>query len=92
MDTAVLLAALKVDLGITGDRFNERLTDRLNEAQAALTAQGITLADTVADRDLVVMYAAWLWRDRVTGAPMPRMVAQARNNRLFGEKMREAST
>jgi hypothetical protein len=34
------------------------------------------------------MYAAWLWRDRVTGAPMPRMLVTARNNRLFGQKAR----
>ena len=38
------------------------------------------------------MYAAWLWRDRVTGAPMPRMLTVARNNRLFGQKAAEAAT
>lgn len=88
MDMQLLLTALKTDLGITSERFDERLCDRLCEAQTELTAQGIVLEDTTADRDLVIMYAAWLWRDRVTGAPMPRMLVTARNNKLFGQKAR----
>ena len=88
MDMEQLLAGLKVDLGIRSQLYDDRLRDRLCEAQRALTAQGITLEDTSTDRDLVIMYAAWLWRDRVTGAPMPRMLTVARNNRLFGQKAR----
>ena len=88
MDMQLLLAALKTDLGIRSEAFDDRLLDRLCEAQTDLTAQGIVLEDTTADRDLVIMYAAWLWRDRVTGAPMPRMLVSARNNKLFGQKAR----
>lgn len=88
MDMQLLLTALKTDLGIRSDAFDDRLLDRLCEAQTDLTAQGIVLEDTTADRDLVIMYAAWLWRDRVTGAPMPRMLVSARNNKLFGQKAR----
>ncbi len=88
MDTQQLLTMLKTDLGIRSDIYDERLADRLCEAQTALTEMGIVLEDTCADRDLVVMYAAWLWRDRVTGAPMPRMLVMARNNKLFGQKAR----
>lgn len=88
MDTQELLQMLKIDLGIRSTLYDDRLADRLTEAQTALTEMGIVLADTVADRDLVVMYAAWLWRDRVTGAPMPRMLVTARNNKLFGQKAR----
>ena len=91
MNTQALLTALKTDLGFRTTVYDDRLTDRLTEAQTALTAQGIVLENTAADRDLVVMYAAWLWRDRVTGAPMPRMLVTARNNRLFGRKARSAS-
>ena len=92
MNMQVLLTALKTDLGIRATVYDDRLTDRLTEAQTELTAQGIVLEDTVADRELVVMYAAWLWRDRVTGAPMPRMLVTARNNRLFGRKARSAAS
>ena len=88
MDMTQLLAGLKVDLNIRSTYYDDRLRDRLCEAQTELTAQGIVLEDTTADRDLVIMYAAWLWRDRVTGAPMPRMLVIARNNKLFGRKAR----
>ena len=88
MDTQELLGMLKIDLGIRSELYDDRLTDRLTEAQTALTEMGIVLADTTADKDLVVMYAAWLWRSRVDGAPMPRMLVMARNNKLFGQKAR----
>ena len=88
MDMQQLLTGLKTDLGIRSDLYDERLRDRLHEAQADLLAQGIVLEDTVADRDLVIMYASWLWRGRVTGEPMPRMLTIARNNKLFGQKAR----
>jgi hypothetical protein len=32
------------------------------------------------------MYAAYLWRQRVTGEGMPRMLRYALNNRLFSRK------
>ena len=86
MEIELLLNALKTDLNIRSDAYDERLTDRLYEAQTDLTAQGIVLEDTTADRDLVIMYAAWLWSGRVSGDPMPRMLVMARNNKLFGRK------
>ena len=88
MDMQQLLSGLKVDLGIQTERYDGRLRDRLCEAQQRLAAEGITLEDTTADRDLVIMYAGWLWRSRIDGAPMPRMLTMARNNRLFGQKAR----
>ena len=88
MDMEQLLSGLKIDLGIRADAYDQRLRDRLCEAQERLTAEGITLEDTQADRDLVIMYAGWLWRNRIDGAPMPRMLVIARNNRLFGQKAR----
>lgn len=86
MQMQELLTGLKVDLGIRSDAYDQRLKDRLCEAQRRLEAEGITLENTVADQDLVIMYASWLWRSRIDGAPMPRMLVIARNNRLFGEK------
>ena len=89
MDMEQLLSGLKIDLGIRADAYDQRLRDRLQEAQERLAAEGITLEDTQADRDLVIMYAGWLWRSRIDGAPMPRMLVIARNNRLFGQKARQ---
>lgn len=89
MDMEQLLSGLKIDLGIRSQVYDERLRDRLQEAQERLRDEGITLEATTADRDLVIMYAAWLWRNRIDGAPMPRMLVIARNNRLFGQKARQ---
>lgn len=83
----LLLTGLKTDLGMSATtRFDDRLIERLIQAEEELTAQGITLQDTSRDRELVIMYAAWLWRNRTDGSPMPRMLKIARNNRLAGEK------
>ena len=87
------LAGLKTDLGMSRTTaFDARLLDRIKQAEEELTAQGIQLTDSIRDQELVIMYAAWLWRSRVDGAPMPRMLEMARNNRLFGQVAGEAGS
>lgn len=78
-----LLPDLKLDLGISARIFDGRLQARLKTAMERIAAEGVTLTDSENDRDLVLMYAAWLWRSRVTGDAMPRMVRSALNNRVF---------
>jgi hypothetical protein len=92
MTAEALLASLKQDLGITSTAFDGRLTDQLNAAIQEITAEGATLQDTARDRNLVLMYAAWRWRSRVTQAPMGLMLRKALNNRVIGEKAAEAVT
>lgn len=89
MNEELLLKALRVDLGITSEAFSQRLLSKIRTAQARIEEEGITLEDTEQDRDLVVMYAAYLWRSRVSGEDMPRMLRYALNNRLFSRKARE---
>ena len=48
--------------------------------------EGIALAETLEDAQLVEMYAAYLVRKRATTEPMPRMLRWALNNRLFSQK------
>lgn len=86
MNEELLLIAVKTDLGITTAAFDERLRSRLRTAAARIREEGVTLADTEEDRDLVVMYAAWLWRFRLTSEPMPRMLRYALNNRILSQK------
>lgn len=86
MNIELLLVAVKTDLGISTDAYDERLRSRLQTAQARITAEGVTLGDTEEDRDLVVMYAAWLWRYRNSSEPMPRMLRYALNNRVLAER------
>ena len=88
MNEELLLAAMRVDLGIASKAFDARLLARIRTAQARITEEGITLTDTEEDRDLVVMYAAYLWRARSTGEDMPRILRYAMNNRLFSRKAR----
>lgn len=89
MNNQLLLAALRADLGVSSQAFSDRLLSRIQTAQQRIAEEGIKLEDTEADRDLVVMYAAYLWRSRVTGEDMPRMLRYALNNRLFSQKAGE---
>lgn len=82
-----LLEPLKVDLGITTDAYNIRLLQYLDNARREIQREGVTLGDSVDDDQLVIMYAAWTWRMRDTGAGMPRMLRYALNNRVFSQKM-----
>ena len=86
MNEELLLKALRVDLGITSEAFSQRLLSKIRTAQARIEEEGITLEETEQDRDLVVMYAAYLWRSRTSGEGMPRMLRYALNNRLFSRK------
>lgn len=89
-EAASLLPALKIELGIVTDAYNERLTAHLKSAQQAITREGATLQSTPEDDMLTIQYAAWTWRHRDTGAGMPRMLRWALNNRIFSEHMKEA--
>ena len=88
MNESTMLQMLKIDLGITTTAYDERLSQYLTSAKDAITKEGITLDDSViSDGNLVVMYAAWMWRKRDTSEGMPRMLRWQLNNRLFGEKV-----
>lgn len=86
--TNPLLTALKIDLGISSTAFDARLQARIDTAVQRIGEAGVTLDGSAADQDLILMYAAWLWASRTTGAPMPRMLQYALHSRLFGEKAR----
>lgn len=80
-----LLPSLKIDLGISSDVFDVRLKERIDTAMERITKEGATLEATADDKDLILMYAAWLWRKRVTQEPMGRMLRLALNNRVIGQ-------
>lgn len=83
-----MLNLLKIDLGITVSAYDERLQALITTAQKMIAREGVTLTDSAEDQQLVVAYAAWLWRRRDSGAGMPRMLRYLLNNRLFSEKAR----
>lgn len=84
-----LLSRLKIDLGISTDAYDSRLTQYLESAEQMIMREGITLAGSEEDDQIVVMYTAWMWRRRDSGEGMPRMLRYAMNNRLFSQKMGE---
>lgn len=87
MNDTTMLEMLKVDLGISTNAYDERLSQYLESAKDYITNEGITLdGEIISDMNLVVMYAAWLWRKRDTTEAMPRMLRWNLNNRLFYEK------
>lgn len=90
MTDTEMLNMLKVDLGISGDAYDERLGHYIESATKNIGIEGITLdTDSVLDCNLVIQYAAWLWRKRINGDGMPRMLRWELNQRLFHEKMQD---
>lgn len=84
---AQALAMLKIDLGITTNAYDARLDQYIAAADAEITREGAVLSESVGDLQLVVMYAAWMWRRRDGMEGMPRMLRYALNNKIFSGKM-----
>lgn len=91
MTDAELLTMLKADVEIIAANTtkDEYLANLITAAKQYITREGATLSlDQMEDCNLVVMYAAWLYRKRAEDAPaMPRMLRWALNNRIFSEKV-----
>lgn len=95
MTNELLLAMLRADLEqpIVTEAY---LLELIEAAKESIEATGIWLTDTARDRNLVVMYAAYLYRKRKADNPkgedkMPRMLRSALNDRLMAEKGRAES-
>ena len=85
-----MLTMLKTDLGIrTSTAYDARLTQLLTAAESAIRKEGASTLDASdpLDQQLIVMYAAWLWRRRDNMEGMPRMLRWTLNNRIFSEKV-----
>ena len=87
-----ILAMLKVDIGFSSNgatKIDDRLKQLIQVAEKNIISEGASTLNrnNIDDVQLIVMYAAWLWRRRDTQDDMPRMVRYAINNRVFAEKM-----
>lgn len=82
------LRILKMDLQIATSAYDELLLQMISSAEGMISREGIVLDDKKAeDTQLVVMYAAYLYRRRRDENPaMPRSLRFALNNRLFSQK------
>ena len=93
MTDETILAMLKGNLQIIAGNTlqDEYLRNLIATARQMITREGIMLTDSIEDGNLVVMYAAYLYRKRADDAPvMPRMLRYALNNRLFSQKVSES--
>lgn len=87
-EKAAILASLKVDLGIKTTAYDNRLSQIIDASADMIATEGASLDySDVQDVQLIVMYAAWLWRRRDSGDGMPRMLRWTLNNRILGAKM-----
>ena len=89
MADSTMLSMLKTDLGIsTSTAYDTRLEQLLTVAQSAITEEGASTLDASdpLDMQLIVMYAAWLWRRRDSMDGMPRSLRYQLNRRIFAEK------
>ena len=84
MEETTKLQMLKIDLGINTTAYDSRLTQYLATAKAEIEREGVKLTNSAPDENLIVQYAAWMWRKRDTGDGIPRMIRWQINNRLFG--------
>lgn len=93
MTESELLSILKLNLSILTTAYDTYLTMLIGTAKQMIAREGITLKDTDEDNQIIVMYAAYLFRKRAEDNPvMPRMLRYALNNRLFSQKIQEGST
>lgn len=87
-----MIDMLRTDLGITTNKYDVRLMQYLETAEKMIRTEGININDTDAqDKQLVVSYAAWMWRKRDSMEGMPRMLRYQLNNRLMSQKMKEVT-
>ena len=88
MEITDKLRILKLDLQIATSAYDELLLQMISSAEGMISREGIVFDDKKAeDTQLVVMYAAYLYRRRRDENPaMPRMLRWALNNRLLSQK------
>ena len=82
-----MLTMLKTDLGIrTSTAYDTRLEQLLTAAMKFIKEEGASDLDASdpLDQQLIVMYAAWLWRKRDDMPGMPRALRWSLKNRVFG--------
>lgn len=90
MFNEILLDTLKMNLSLTTTAYDDYLIELIKASRQMIAREGIEIRCTAEDAQLIVMYAAYLFRKRAEDKPiMPRMLRYALNNRLFGQKIQE---
>lgn len=87
---ALILASLKVDLGMNTTAYDARFNEIIDSSVASIIEMGAATLNPGDSKDaqLIIMYATWTWRHRESGEKMPDMLLKRLNNRILGEKAR----
>ena len=84
-------AMLKADLGFLTEppeSIRTLMEAKLNAAHVRLARDGVVIDQSdPSDEELVVMYAAWLYRKRDSGEGKPQMLRQELNDRKVDGKV-----
>ena len=82
-----ILTVTKQDLEIRNTTHDTYIQQLIAAAKTAITSEGITIdADSLLDCQLIIMYAAYLYRSRDNKTGMPRALRLLLNNRKFNER------
>ena len=87
MASTAVQALMRTNIGYTSEEsvpepMKDMMVNDLDTAVADLARDGIIVDEKKADdRNLIVMYAVWLWNRRKTGEGKPEMLALAIRNR-----------
>lgn len=90
MNAAQILLSLKYNLDIIPDDTSrdDYLNQLIASAKALIKREGVILTGSYEDGQLIVMYAAYMYRKRAdSDQPMPRMLRWTLNNKIFSQKM-----
>lgn len=90
MNAAQILLSLKYNLDIIPDDTSrdDYLSQLIASSKALIKREGVILTGSYEDGQLIVMYAAYMYRKRAdSDQPMPRMLRWALNNKIFSQKM-----
>lgn len=92
MTDGEILNLTKLNLSMATTAYDAYLTALIGASKDSIAREGIVLdLSSSEDVNIVVMYAAYLFRKRAEDSPaMPRMLRYALNNRLFSQKAGEA--
>ena len=81
-----LLELLKTNLCIKGNNLDKFLEHTINVSKLELRNKGIMLNQSISDNDLVICYAAFLYRKRAgDSTTIPRILEYKIRNRIIEE-------
>ncbi len=84
---AQIVELVKLNLGIKGSARDDFLIPSVESAVSELAHKGVELTHSTDDLMLAADYAAWLYRTRESGDPLPKNIELRIHNRVTKRRM-----